>query len=1132
MSVVNAGTARGALQLEDQFSGALDKFNSGMDDAKESAREMSRASESAADSSDDFMESVRELAKSMEAEAKAAVDAEEANRGLDHSSRDAAKGQNELEKEAKQAAAALEKERKEANSTAHEVSMMKDLFKATAAGFGITMGIEAAVGAVKDFVVSTVELGSKIQDLSDRAGLTTDQFQELQYAITQTGGRTEDVEKAVTKLNDKLTEGKKGTVKALESMGLELENIQAMKPGDAFLKVANAIGEIPDPMQRSQAAIELFGISGAKWLPAINQGLGDLQKEAHNLGQVLSEHDIQALDEFGDRWDQMMKRLQVSAAHTALTVADAFKSSFKDIVKSWVEEIQGLDTTSLAVSLGAALAKEADKNQSHGASGSWDDPAADAAAAKEKKRQEDIAKAQKEAAEEAKAWAKTVKAAYEMATGKQVQDTIKRTQQVLGMLTAEQRTNKKVVQELLKPYEDIRDKINDLPPDIEKVRNEYGKKLTVDTDLFAQITRSYTQLKPNIQNLQQQMNNLRADGLIPVHDVTGKVATAMDGLALAQHNVAVETKSMGEVFEETFKRFDIGERMVEALADGLKSGDMAKAIGNVAHLFNDALTSSFTTIAKSKMGSTWGGIVGGIYGQVVGFMIDQAINEFGNSKERAAAKLQAKQMYNDILGQFGGSQRQMTEQLSRAGVGPLLQSKIKNEGTGPNRSPGQLQEDWEKAREALNKYATALNGLNSALEGVSKISTGIFKSFGDSAKTQLDAVLAGQKLVIDAMIKEGATEEELDQRRAYFADLNKDRTFTATNEQIEQFNRLGTIAGGVIVNIAGRTGDMVAAFRAASDTLDPMLEISKQFDLHGRVNAATEEVLKFYSIIKNNSDVFDAVQGVGQVLNGLGDAAIRNADLVNALGHELEDSALKLQAQGVSVHDIYAMLSPQLQDLWETVKDGKLTVDETTQALLDQAEAQGVVGDNMRDVNEQILMVLTEIRDMFMQDLPDAVDEFTNHVENSQTQTGNAIRRTAQQAQSVWTSGMHRTNEQWVADTTGAAEKIKTNIHKNIPKDWPIDVKWSIEPLDLPDPDPYHVPVEYDVPDGPPPPPPPPDPGDPYTGAGQQTPGDTASARGNTTFILEDAGAPLVRVTAENLPGYVRLRGGNLVHSV
>ena len=72
---------------------------------------------------------------------------------------------------------------------------------------------------------------------------------------------------------------------------------------------------------------------------------------------------------------------------------------------------------------------------------------------------------------------------------------------------------------------------------------------------------------------------------------------------------------------------------------------------------------------------------------------------------------------------------------------------------------------------------------------------------------------------------------------------------------------------------------------------------------------------------------------------------------------------------------VLAAMGPQLQELWELAKRGKVVVDETTQALLDQAEAQGIVGEDDDGCQQQMLAVLAEIQDLFANALPGAIDK-------------------------------------------------------------------------------------------------------------------------------------------------------------
>ena len=120
-----------------------------------------------------------------------------------------------------------------------------------------------------------------------------------------------------------------------------------------------------------------------------------------------------------------------------------------------------------------------------------------------------------------------------------------------------------------------------------------------------------------------------------------------------------------------------------------------------------------------------------------------------------------------------------------------------------------------------------------------------------------------------------------------------------------------------------------------------------------------------YDAVSNNEDAFNAISGIGQMMAGFGQAMIANTPLANAFGGELAAQFTILKDRGVEIPMILASMQAPLQELWELSKEGKITVDDTTQALLNQAEAQGIVGADMMDTNEQMLAVLGEIRDLF-----------------------------------------------------------------------------------------------------------------------------------------------------------------------
>lgn len=1210
MSVVNAGVVRGRLELENEFDETLRDFAREMAAAKAESKEMGAALRGLDAEQNVAKLSCKETAAALEAEVRAMSDAELEAHALKLGLGGAGQGQEQLGNQTKQTTVAIKKSEQalmeeiqalqqsgaEVGQVAKKIGELERAQRdaAKAAQFAATQqhqatmkmqqGLEGvrntvstfrnlwatqfAVQHIQAFAKEMVTMGSEIQDMSDRMGVGVEQAQELKYAITQTGGSIGDASTAISKMNDNLTEGKKGTVAALTSVNLSIEDLRRMEPGKAFETIAAAIKDIPDPMQQTQIAMELFGKSGVKWLPAIRQGLVDLKTEARELGQVLTKEEVAALDEFGDKYDSTMLRLKVSTAQATLGIVAAFKQSWTTIIADQFAAVRAMsgqkgilnpDTYIFGAAAGILL------------SGARTQGSAKLAA--DQKRQAEIIaqhgnpmvnnpnmyrdlpgaagmdgdnlKKQQAAAE---AWSKTVKASVDRVTGKDMQQQLKLFRATWSGLSTEEQNNKKTVQSLLEPYEDIRGKLRVLPPDIEKIRDQFGKRLPADNLMTSSVTglqqvgMAVKESQVQSVNVTNLLKGLRSDGLLPVTNALVGYADAIDASNIKSRTLIDTTKEVKGAFEEAFEGF--GQSLSDSVVRGFESNGFLGAIEGAASTTVDALQRGITAAAQNSLGGMGGALVSMGTGIILNYASAQLMDALDDSDVRQA-DLQSRQMGTDILGQFGGSQRNMQRSLQRAGVSNRSINILRNmptsgvNGESDTDNPQIIAEQWETAREALMQYNKELEGMRSVLEGAGKIGTRVFKELDEAIIEQSKPFLAAQSAMIDAMEAAGATSEEINAQQAKFTKENEDRVYKANQTQIDSFNNLGIIAGGAIANIVGRTGDMVGAFREAAPLLDQMIAARDNFGLKDQMSAATTEVLRFYDIVKNNADVFDSVAGVGQVLNGMGDAMVKNVDMVNALGHELEQNALTLEARGVSVTEIYTMLSPQLQDLWETVKDGKLVVDDTTKALLDEAEAQGVVGDSMREVNQQILMVLKEIKAMFEDQLPSAIARTGSQSE----ETGNAVARTWTDSQRTITEEQkkqlaiqRKENESHLRQMQEDAKKMP--VFK-VPTDW-----GKLPPFDPPTIPPVGVPVEFEMPSGRSPwdeeyrspnapnaPPPPPV--DPARDADRAYGNSAATANpGNTTVILEDAGSALLRFTVENTPGYVRVRGGTSVEAI
>ena len=183
-----------------------------------------------------------------------------------------------------------------------------------------------------------------------------------------------------------------------------------------------------------------------------------------------------------------------------------------------------------------------------------------------------------------------------------------------------------------------------------------------------------------------------------------------------------------------------------------------------------------------------------------------------------------------------------------------------------------------------------------------------------------------------------------------------------------------------------RTGRLaMAAFNAAiaggKSFAQALTELGPTFDelvkAQGTFGYATTEtlqqLLEFRAFAEGpGKEVLSTLEGVNAMMSGLSKMGLLTQENFADLSRVAVDTYNQMIAGGVASRQALAAMQPSLQKIWELHKDQGFAIDENTQALLNEAEAQGLVGESMRGVQEQMLNVLKEIARALGADLPDA----------------------------------------------------------------------------------------------------------------------------------------------------------------
>jgi hypothetical protein len=409
-----------------------------------------------------------------------------------------------------------------------------------------TFTVDAVVSMAKDVIA----LAGDISDTSDRLKISTDAVQEFKYGLEQTGSFIDTLAGAMEQMGNRLTEGGTGTIAAVRTLGLSLEELQGMAPEDAFTAIADAIKEVPEPMRQTQLAMELFGKSGTEMLPAMRAGISELRQEARDLGQVMSKDAVEGLDALGDAWGVViggaksalgefiadiaratkdLKDLQASIASKNVdgsTPTSPFAQRFSigdrqfEEAKRRAEEIQkALDSIKAPDIFGPQFGK----NSTGGFTP--DTPSFE--------EQERASRAQLAAVEAAIKHAEAIKALADEWRAADLTNQIKLQAQAFATLTPAEKANVDITKKIVEEYGKLRTQVGPgaLPRDLEAFYRAHLPVIGGVRELIDVTGRYTTAILPDLskrtQEVTSMMRGFTAEGLIPTSKAFGDLMLQM-----------------------------------------------------------------------------------------------------------------------------------------------------------------------------------------------------------------------------------------------------------------------------------------------------------------------------------------------------------------------------------------------------------------------------------------------------------------------------------------------------------------------------------------------------------------------------------------------------------------------------
>lgn len=184
----------------------------------------------------------------------------------------------------------------------------------------------AIVGGLTGIVVSTANAADEIYDMSKKTGMSTEAVSKWAFALKQSGGDITTLQTAIRGMSnfiDGARQGQTAMVETLARLNMTVAEFNGLTPEQAFLKLGEAIAQIPDPMTRAAIAQDVFGKSGMAMLPVLSEGRAGLQgmfDEAERAGAVFSEAEAAMGDQFNDALGSLTAALQGAGKEIAITL--------------------------------------------------------------------------------------------------------------------------------------------------------------------------------------------------------------------------------------------------------------------------------------------------------------------------------------------------------------------------------------------------------------------------------------------------------------------------------------------------------------------------------------------------------------------------------------------------------------------------------------------------------------------------------------------------------------------------------------------------------------------------------------------------------------------------------------------
>lgn len=216
---------------------------------------------------------------------------------------------------------ALKKIQNESKKTAEAPRREFNLLNGVLGNFkGLLAGVGTYLSArtLLNWARGSMEAADAQARLAESLGTTVERSSALSWVAAQSNVEVNALQAAFGQFNRRLAEFQAGSPGAIETfkdlLGLEVSDFKGKDLAESIDLVAQRVAQMEPGVQRNNVALELFGRSGLKLVPVLNQigneGLPAIIERGKELGTVLDSQTAAAAEALGDQMDTLKVQSQ------------------------------------------------------------------------------------------------------------------------------------------------------------------------------------------------------------------------------------------------------------------------------------------------------------------------------------------------------------------------------------------------------------------------------------------------------------------------------------------------------------------------------------------------------------------------------------------------------------------------------------------------------------------------------------------------------------------------------------------------------------------------------------------------------------------------------------------------------